>query len=618
MKILRIAGATVNQTPIDWENNLGNIRSAIAKAEREGAELICFPELTITGYGCEDLFLSEWLAETAKQKLLSLAPLSGHLTICIGLPIRVEGVTYNGMAVLQHGKISGISLKQNLPGDGIHYEPRWFSPWKSGEVIQLHWDGLDIPAGDLIYHCGNISFAFEICEDAWRSKRPAEEFCKRGVDLILNPSASHFAFGKNLIREKIVVESSEKFQCAFMMVNQLGNEAGKVIYDGDILLALKGKLLLRNPRLSFHSFVVQVADINFNDDMEANPEPDSFETKNDEFTQAASLALFDYLRKSKALGYTLSLSGGADSSCCAVLVSEAVNRASDELGWKSFTEKLPLIFGGDSVLPSNLKEAVGKVLLCAYQSTVNSSPETSASASNLAQSLGSRYFSWSIDDQVDANIRTIQEALGRDLNWSQDDIALQNIQARSRSPIIWLMTNATKTILLTTSNRSEGDVGYATMDGDTSGSLAPLAGIDKPFILQWLKWAEKSLGYQGLESVNQLTPTAELRPLDSAQSDEKDLMPYTVLVDIEREAILKRQSPVQVYEALRPNHTNHTLLKSYIIRFFRLWSANQWKRERLAPSFHFDELNVDPRSWCRFPIVSGSFSEEIKLLEAHQ
>ena len=618
MKVLRIAGATVNQTPFDWDNNLGNIRSAIAKAEREGAELICFPELTITGYGCEDLFLSDWLADTARENLSSLASLSGQMTICVGLPVRLDGITYNGMAVLQDGKISGISLKQNLPGDGLHYEPRWFSPWKSGEVTMLQWNGLEIPAGDLMYHCGSISFAFEICEDAWRAKRPAEEFCKRGVDLILNPSASHFAFGKNLIREKIVMDSSEKFQCAFMMVNQLGNEAGKVIYDGDILLALKGRLLLRNPRLSFHAFVVQVADVNFNDVMEAHPETDPFENKNEEFTQAASLALFDYLRKSKALGFTLSLSGGADSSCCAVLVSEAINRASDELGWKSFTEKLPSIFGREAVLPSSLKEAVGKLLHCAYQSTVNSSPETSASASDLAQSLGSRFYSWSVDDQVSANIHSIQEALGRELNWSQDDIALQNIQARSRAPLIWLMANATKTILLTTSNRSEGDVGYATMDGDTSGSLAPLAGIDKPFILQWLKWAESSLGYHGLNAVNQLTPTAELRPLDSAQSDEKDLMPYAVLLDIEREAILKRQSPVKVYEVLRPNHTNHALLKSYIIRFFRLWAANQWKRERLAPSFHFDELNVDPRSWCRFPILSGSFTEEISILEAQQ
>ena len=154
------------------------------------------------------------------------------------------------------------------------------------------------------------------------------------------------------------------------------------------------------------------------------------------------------------------------------------------------------------------------------------------------------------------------------------------------------------------------------MDGDTSGSLAPVAGVSKPFILQWLRWAERELGYTGLAMVNNLQPTAELRPADRAQTDEKDLMPYAVLLAIEREAILNRQSPVQVFEKLSAsgNHADPEQLRAHIIRFFRLWSINQWKRERLAPSFHFDDLNVDPRSWCRFPILSGGFSEELNVL----
>src|SRR5258708_9036709 len=101
---------------------------------------------------------------------------------------------------------------------------------------------------------------------------------------------------------------------------------------------------------------------------------------------------------------------------------------------------------------------------------------------------------------------------------------MQNIQGRSRSPVIWLLANVKQSILLTTSNRSEGDVGYATMDGDTSGSLAPIAGVDKLFLLQWLKWAETNLNYPGLHLVNILQPNAELRPQAREQNDEKDLM----------------------------------------------------------------------------------------------
>jgi len=153
------------------------------------------------------------------------------------------------------------------------------------------------------------------------------------------------------------------------------------------------------------------------------------------------------------------------------------------------------------------------------------------------------------------------------------------------------------------------------MDGDTSGSLAPLAGVDKPFILQWLAWAETALDHPGLSAVNKLTPTAELRPAERSQTDEKDLMPYPLLLAIEREAIGKRKSPIEVFESLRESQEDVEYLRSCVIRFFRMWAASQWKRERLAPSFHFDDFNVDPRSWCRFPILSGGFREEIKRLE---
>lgn len=612
MRTLRIAGAAVNQTPIDWAGNLLNISRAIEKAGREGADLICFSELTITGYGCEDLFLSEWLTRTAWQKLQDILELTDELTVCVGLPVRVSGRTYNGMAVIRNRKLQGVALKQNLPGDGIHYEPRWFDAWKPETTILLNTAYGEVPAGDLIFDCKGISFGFEICEDAWRETRPGQLHCKRGVELILNPSASHFAFGKNLIRESIVCNSSSAFNCTFMMVNQLGNEAGKVIYDGDILLATKGKLLVRNPRLSFHPFNVQVAEIDFDEQIDFEPEPEFLNDRNEAFAQAAALALFDYLRKSRARGFTLSLSGGADSSCCAVLVSEMVRRASDDLGWKSFWEAL----GETSVVTTSQQEAVGYLLHCAYQATNNSSQTTLQAAAMLAGSVGAKFYQWSVEEQVTGYRETLESATGRKLDWSTDDITLQNIQARSRSPIIWMLANMTRSVLLTTSNRSEGDVGYATMDGDTSGSLAPIAGVDKPFIIQWLRWAEINLGYRGLSAVNNLQPTAELRPPDQTQTDEQDLMPYTILIAIERQAILNRKSPMETYEILKVDYDNRNYLKSCIIKFYRLWSVNQWKRERLAPAFHFDDLNVDPRSWCRFPILSGNFTEELEELKS--
>lgn len=613
---LRIGGATVNQTPIDWSNNVANIIAAITDAKKKSVRILSFPELCLTGYGCEDLFLSDWLSEKAWTHLLPIVPHCDSITACIGLPIRIDGITYNGVCVIHNQKILGITLKQNLARDGVHYEPRWFNAWPADHVRQVQIQDQEVQVGDLIYEIDGIKFGFEICEDAWRkTNRPGYRLQKRGVDLIINPSASHFALSKSELREQeVVMDGSRIFECAYLFVNLLGNEAGRMIYDGDIIFGQHGKLLKINERLSLKPFNLLTCDIDFENPAKSESAPiTDGKEKNEELARATSLALFDYLRKSKAKGFVLSLSGGADSSMCAVLVAEMVKRASTEIGWENFISQT-----GISPV-STIKQAVNALLTCAYQGTKNSSQTTFDAAKTLATSVGAAFHFWQIDEPVNYYTHQIEKVLERSLNWETDDIALQNIQARGRSPIIWLLANVKRAVLITTSNRSEGDVGYATMDGDTSGSLAPIAGIDKPFIIQWLKWSQKELGYSGLSLVNTLQPTAELRPLDKTQTDEKDLMPYTVLVAIEKLAIRDRKSPTEVFIELSmhkdPLLSDSALLKGYIKKFFKLWASNQWKRERLAPSFHLDDINVDPRSWCRFPILSGSFTEELIQLD---
>jgi NAD+ synthase (glutamine-hydrolysing) len=615
MSQLKIAGATVNQIPLDWSNNTGNILAAITEAKHQGVQLLCLPELCITGYGCEDWFLSDWVPARAEAAVKEIAVHCENITVSIGLPVIYENIPYNGACVISNGQILGITCKQFLARDGVHYEPRWFNPWPAGEIVQYLFAGSVIPLGDVIYEVHGVRLGFEICEDAWhKTNRPGFRLKDRGVNLIFNPSASHFAMGKSQVREReIVIEGSEIFECVYVFANHLGNEAGRMIYDGDIIIGQLGRLLALNDRLSFKNFRLLACAVDFEDNQKSQviPATDS-KDRNEELTKALSLALFDYLRKSKARGFVLSLSGGADSSSIAVYVAEMVRRAIAELGLEKFYSAINLK-PAPGREPS-VKDAMAQLLVCAYQGTRNSSDETFLAAKTLAEYIGATFHSWTIDEEVNTYSSKIETAIGRKLTWDQDDIALQNIQARSRSPIIWMLANVHKAVLLTTSNRSEGDVGYATMDGDTSGSLAPIAGLSKPFLLQWLKWAEKVLGYQGLSRVNNLQPTAELRPLERHQTDENDLMPYSVLEQIERHAIFFRKSPVAVYESLKGDLPAE-LLKHYIRKFFRLWAANQWKRERLAPAFHLDDLNVDPRTWCRFPILSSSFEEELQLLE---
>ena len=606
---MKIAAASLNQTPLDWKNNRSNIIDTIQAAIEDSVDLLCLPELCITGYGCEDMFLHPWVAEKSLEQLALIMQHAKGITVTLGLPYSLEGKIYNTVAIVKDGNLLGFQAKQHLPKDGIHYEPRWFEPWTGGKVVHETWNDKQFIFGDSTYLISGKKIGFEICEDAWVIDRPACRLVKEGIDIILNPSASHFALNKSKIREKKVVDASKEFNCTYVFANQLGNEAGRVIYDGDAIIAHKGDLAASTSLFSFRNYEIVTTTIDDNHLVQKNINA-THQSKNRQFNTAISLGLFDYLRKSRSQGFVLSLSGGADSSTCLVLISEMVKQAISALGIEEFALKSNLNFKANSTP----EDVVNKLLTTAYQATEHSSTKTLESAKELAISVGAKFFQWSIHNSFNNSKEIIESAIGRELTWKEDDITLQNIQARSRSPLIWMLANINNSLLITTSNRSEGAVGYTTMDGDTSGSLAPIAGIDKPFIIQWLQWAEKELGYKALGFVNNLTPSAELRPLDQDQSDEKDLMPYVILNKIETLFSIEKQSPMGIFNKIKMEYPEKDAA-TYVVRFFSLWSRNQWKRERIAPSFHLDDRNLDPRSWFRFPILSGGFQDELNELE---
>ncbi len=607
-----VGTAALNQTPLDWENNRENILEAIAMAKQQQVSLLCLPEMCIPGYGCEDLFLHPWLAEKSMQVVQEITPATSGITVIVGLPCHYNHKIYNVACLLSDGEILGFQAKQHLPKDGVHYEPRWFTPWPAGKVTTLNIAGRQYPFGDRTYTLDGLTLGFEICEDAWVDDRPACRLAEEKVHIILNPSASHFAMMKSRVREQKVIDASAEFSCTYVFANQLGNEAGRIIYDGDALIAHHGELAARTALFSFNRVALTWAGIDYagNTIITTNIRG-GHTSKEEQFVAATALGLFDYLRKSHSHGFVLSLSGGADSATLLVLVTEMIKRGVHALGTATFLARLGLA-EEQGQLPT-VEAVTNRLLTVAYQATENSSAQTLAAAETLATSVNARFYHWTIDAAVTGARQIIENAIGRPLTWETDDIVLQNIQARSRSPIIWMLANLQNALLLTTSNRSEGSVGYATMDGDTSGSLAPIAGVDKPFIRHWLRWAEEHLGYTALANVNRLTPTAELRPAASGQADEADLMPYVILTKIERLFVLQKLPPLAIHRELSKEISTRQAA-GYIIKFFRLWSHNQWKRERLAPSFHLDDYNIDPRSWLRFPILSGSFKNELEEL----
>lgn len=670
MRLVKVAVACVNQTPFAWDDNLAHLRTAIEQARGEGATLLCLPELAITGYGCEDAFFMDGLQDTAFAQLEALAALTTGMVVTVGLPVYHEKALYNAAAVLADGAIVGFAAKQFLAGDGIHYEPRWFKPWPAGEVDVLERIGADgvvrrHPIGDVLFDIGDVRIGFEICEDAWVANRPGTDLALRGADVLCNPSASHFAFAKFAVRQRFAIEGSRAFGVAYLYANLMGNEAGRVVYDGGGLIASNGELVAHGRRFSFHDveLTCAVVDIDTNrreqarrgshrprHDAEAQvverafawpvrkpapPAPavptweDQPSVREEELARAVGLGLWDYLRKSSAQGYVVSLSGGADSAACAVLVALAVQLAFAELGAGGVRARLPVCrrlhdaidAGGGPVA------AIGALLDCAYQPTENSGPVTRHAAEQIARAIGAGFHVIDVDAQYKAYIASIEAAIGRKLSWATDDLTLQNIQARVRAPSIWMLANLRGAVLLTTSNRSEAAVGYATMDGDTAGGLAPLGGIDKTYLRTWLVWMETHgpLGLApvpALQLVNAQQPTAELRPPDRSgarQTDEADLMPYELLEAIEDSAIRDKRTPVEALQELLPRFPQYSAIQlaTWIERFFRMWCRNQWKRERMAPSFHLDDRNVDPRSWCRFPILSGGFERELAELRSY-
>ncbi len=653
MTKLRLAAAGVNQTPMAWNTNLIHLMEALNAAREAEARVVCLPELCITGYGCEDAFFATGVQQTALELLLELVPKTTELVTTFGLPLVVDGVLYNSMALCCDGALLGFVNKQFLADDGIHYEPRWFKPWPRGEAGEISVDGTSYPVGDLLFDCGGVKIGMEICRDAWVEDRPIASLAARGADVILNPSASHFAFGKQEVRREFVTRGSRDFHVSYAYCNLLGNESGRAIFDGGTLIATKGEIVAAGPRLSFANTVMATADIDVEatrrarettndrgsrDDRagggcvacefefptltsdRAPTQPLAWDTspapKAEEFSRAVPLALYDYLRKSRSGGMVVSLSGGADSSAVVTMAWLMVELGVAELGRLAFVQKAAV--GDGPWDDADNRSLVEGLLTCVYQSTRNSGEVTRNAAATLADAVGAKFLEWSVDELVEGYVDTVSAAVERKLTWELDDIALQNIQARARGPGVWLLANLNGSLLLSTSNRSEAAVGYATMDGDTCGGLAPIAGIDKAYLLEWLQWMETT-GPQGigplsaLSVVNSQQPTAELRPPAQKQTDEADLMPYQVLDAIERAAIRDKQMPMEVWETIQPMFPHHapSQLGEWIVRFFQLWCRNQWKRERYAPSFHLDDENLDPKTWCRFPILSGGFAREL-------
>lgn len=611
---MKIATAALNQTPLDWNRNADNIRCAIDWARKNETMVVCLPELCIPGVGCGPYFKRPGVVEKSLDIFFELLPELKGMIATLGLPIEYKGILFNTACLIVDGKPFGFQCRTSFVDSKLH-ELGWFRPWMRNQHAEFELNGENYKLGDLSFEFKlneerDFHVAVEIGEPDWNSPKQPAAAERQKLDLLLNPSASRFSLEKHARRLQYAREATEKFDYVHVFSNYVGNESGPEIYDGGSFVAEKGKIVAETPRFSYHDAQGTVAILN-----RESPEDIAAQqpVREEELSHAVPLGMLDYLRKSGAKGFALSLSGGADSTSIAVFVALGVRFAWTELGRDAFCEQFGFVPGiADVQTP---QDAVGRFLTCFYQGTKNSGETTRNAAKTVAEELGADFFELDIDSIVDDYVRMISNALGRELTWETDDIALQNIQARARVPSAWLIANVRNALLLATGNRSEATLGYTTMDGDTAGCLAPIGGIDKAFLRQWLNWMESTgpkidgrrVSMPFLSAVNSQIPTAELRPPERNQTDEEDMMPYPVLNRIEQLGIAQRKSQSEIFETLREEFKEYSDedFIFWIGRFFRRWRQNIWKRKRYAMSFHVDDSSISSEDIGRFPTLSG-------------
>ncbi len=667
-----VAVASLNQTVGDWSGNDRRIRDVIAAARDEGVRLLCLPEMCIPGYSLGDRLLRSGTMERSWDRMVALADATAGIAVAVGLPVLCEGVIYNAMALLADGNLVGLAAKENLATGDVEYENRYYNPWPRGRVVELRGpDGTIAPLGTQMFDLPGLGVvAFEICEDAWQGIRPGSAYAISGAEILMNPSASWFSIGKHRMRRRLVRQISLEDHCVYLYASLLGCDATRLIFDGSLFIGVNGRIEaegrrfvfdrewelvhrvvdlgeIRHSRMEEGSWRGQLARVgvdaipqtirltgNFQTDRVPPPPPPYYEppepehpdpslqyleasvlggrpmTDRDldylELELALCLALRDYVAKTGIRSCCLALSGGRDSGMVALLVHRMYRYANPTL---SIDE---------------VRRLVSERFFCAYLATENSGEATRNAARAVAEEVGATYYETNIQESLDSCETTVSRLTGETLSWDNPahDITLQNIQARLRGTLIWTLANLHGSLLLVTSNKSEAAVGYTTMDGDSSGGLAPIADVPKSLVKLYLAWAADFHGLTGFDRINVMDATAELRPPDKAQTDEADLMPFPILDQLMYAFVQLSLDPVSIFRRLWPAFADHyhgdpRAFAAHIRKFVRLFCFAQWKRERFAISFRVTAFDLDPKTGFRFPPVQTPFTDELAELDRY-
>lgn len=608
MKIAkRIALGSFKSSAADLRSNTELMLKLAGQAKEQGFSILLFPELSLCGTDCQDLLFNDAFALKCASAVLSFAKaVPEDLTVGFGCALRDAcGKLFDAYIFVKDGGIEAVYTAKGFTPAFTDYRRRYFAESDGREQTFFVVDSNIVHEERNGFDLGGIKTAVVF--------DPAFDKKFKKADLVVLPTARTYEAGGIQSAVDNILKLSEKCRGLIAAPNLCGNESGGAILDGVCLMARKGKLLVRSPELYFADTKLVTAQSGIAE----NTHPYN------EMLRAVALGLQDFMLRSGSSGYALSLSGGADSALCAAEATIAQLLMLDELGPEEYCAKLVKAGIELPVCSGDIFEYVKTVVMprmltTVYQASDNSGDVTRTAAREVANALGASHHEISVSKLVNDYVEVYNSiCAGNPLSWEHDDITLQNIQARSRLPMIWMVANRERKLLIATSNLSEAVVGYCTMDGDTAGGVSPIAGIGKSVVRRINKHLEteglpfgdgKVFKLPAMSYITAQEPTAELRP-GGQQTDERDLMPYVVLDFIRSHFADLHMGPVEILEALKQceqfKDIEPVKLAEHVKRYFLLHARSQWKRERFAVGFHIERDDSSPKGFWRFPIFSG-------------
>ncbi|AEY00721.1 NAD synthetase [Oceanimonas sp. GK1] len=464
---LTLALAQLNPTVGAIEANTQLMLAAATDATEQGAELVLFPELAVTGYPPEDLLYRDDLHRRVASALNELAAASQNIALVVGHPWRDEdGKLYNGASFFYQGELKGRYFKQLLPNYGVFDEKRYFTAGTEPCVIEFKGHRLGLL----------------VCEDVWEPA-PMAGLKAAGADLVLSLNASPYHRGKAWIRKDLLAQRSRDNDLPLVYLNLVGGQ-DELVFDGrSKVFNAEGELTQ-----SLSAFADELALVHFE---QGAPVPGTIQPVLEplaEVYQALVLATRDYVNKNGFNGAVLGLSGGIDSALTLAIAVDAL--------------------GKDKV----------QAVMMPFRYTASISVED---AREEAERLGVEFDIVSIEPMFDAFMGQLAPLFAG----TERDTTEENLQARSRGVLLMAISNKRRRLVLTTGNKSEVAVGYCTLYGDMVGGFAPIKDVPKTLVFELSRY-RNTLGYVIPQRVIDRPPSAELAP---DQLDQDSLPPYDVL-----------------------------------------------------------------------------------------